>query len=142
MDKFQLIYDGEYVFCVNVYYKDRPECKIKVCYVATPLKDCILLEEVTSMYSVKYITHNLEKTITLDNNGMFNLEDLKNYTILRYNHKMTSDYDFNINATRIAITHTFTVVPIATIPDAAAATSNAVDFKVSYKFLTYQHVKN
>ncbi len=136
-----MIYDGEYVFCINVYYKDKPECKIKICYVSTPLKSHILLEELTNMGNVKYITNNLEKSITFNNSGTFDMETLKNYYIQSYNHETTNVYDFTINGSRVSITHTFMLIPIelAAMPQSPGTTAK---FIVSYKFITYQHVKN
>ena len=137
MDTFQLIYDGEYVFCINIYYKDSPECKIKICYVITPLKDCILLEEITNMGTFKHRAHNLEKTISFDNNGEFELEILKKYKIMDYNYSINSRYDFVFNACNVVITHIFLLV--------SDDNSQPKEFKITYKFRTHlssKHVKN
>ena len=81
MVKIDLIYNSEYVFCIDSYYDDSSLCKFKLHYTMTPYNTYTILEETNNISSNKYFANNLTKSILLNNNPIGDVEVLKHNDI-------------------------------------------------------------
>jgi hypothetical protein len=111
MNKLDLIYNSDYVFCIDVYYPNSPKCKLKIHYSNVPVgissNYTETLEECLNDKITKYVVHNLAKSITLNDVELTNVEVLKNTHIIDYKHETLSNYNFKTDISKVIILHEF-----------------------------------
>ena len=107
MNKFDLIYNSEYILAIDVYYHNSPKCKIKIHYSFIPNDNYTLLEESNNTSTTKYLAYNLSKSYFLNDMELFNVEVLKNNHIIDYKHETISKYNLKTDMSNIIILHEF-----------------------------------
>ena len=115
MVKIDLIYNSEYVFCIDSYYDKSSLCKFKLHYTMTPYNTYTILEETNNISSNKYFANNLTKSILLNNIPINDVEVLKHNNILHYSHEMSRKYEPKTDKSHIIILHEFKLASFETL---------------------------